>query len=208
MGWRINKHINLSKHLRLNISKSGVGISGGVRGARISYNPKYGVRESVGIQGTGVYYTEQHKIKKNNNDNMHYRKNKPDLADKITNDLTDKINAYRDCSIDNKEDKIKMPAVVWRMIIITIILFVASAVFIPMIVFALISAIVLMFTVIFNKQMKAQTQQCKAIKAYEFRNDEECIRCCKESLKYMDYDSTKRLLEQAESEMNNIRVIE
>lgn len=62
MGLRFTRHIKLGKHLRLNISKSGVGISGGVKGARISYNPKTGVRESVGIPGTGIYYSEQHKV--------------------------------------------------------------------------------------------------------------------------------------------------
>ena len=62
MGLRFTKHIKLGKHLRLNISKSGVGISGGVRGARISFNPKTGVRSSVGLPGTGIYYSEQHKL--------------------------------------------------------------------------------------------------------------------------------------------------
>lgn len=62
MGLRLTKKISLGKHLRLNISKSGIGISGGVKGARISYNPKTGVRTSVGIPGTGIYYSEQHKI--------------------------------------------------------------------------------------------------------------------------------------------------
>ena len=61
MGLRFNKHISLGKHLRLNISKSGIGISGGVKGARISFNPKTGIRKSIGIPGTGIYYSEQHK---------------------------------------------------------------------------------------------------------------------------------------------------
>ena len=65
MGLRFTKHIKLGKHLRLNISKSGIGISGGVKGARISYNPKTGIRRSIGIPGSGIYYSDQHKIKTN-----------------------------------------------------------------------------------------------------------------------------------------------
>lgn len=64
IGLTIRKSIEIGKHTRLNLFKSGVGISTGVKGARISYNPKYGVRKSVGIPGTGIYYTEQYKLDK------------------------------------------------------------------------------------------------------------------------------------------------
>lgn len=65
MGLRFTKHIKLTKHIRLNVSKSGLGISGGINGARISYNPKTGIRRSVGIPGSGIYYSDQHKLKNN-----------------------------------------------------------------------------------------------------------------------------------------------
>jgi len=65
MGLRFTKHIKLSKHIRLNISKLGVGISGGIKGTRISYNPKTGIRRSIGIPGSGIYYSDQHKLKNN-----------------------------------------------------------------------------------------------------------------------------------------------
>lgn len=64
MGLRLNKHINLGNGTKLNLSKSGLGISTGIKGARVSVN-KNGVRESVGIPGSGVYYSEQHKIRNN-----------------------------------------------------------------------------------------------------------------------------------------------
>lgn len=62
MGLRIRKSLKLGKHLKINLSKSGVSLSGGVRGARMSINTKGVVRNSVGLIGTGIYYTKQHKL--------------------------------------------------------------------------------------------------------------------------------------------------
>lgn len=56
MGFRFQKRINLGGGLRLNLSKSTIGISGGVRGARVSINSKGRRTTSVGIPGTGLYY--------------------------------------------------------------------------------------------------------------------------------------------------------
>jgi len=40
MGWSFRKSIKLGGGLRLNLSKFGIGISGGVRGARLSVGPR------------------------------------------------------------------------------------------------------------------------------------------------------------------------
>jgi len=45
--------------VRLNFSKSGLGLSLGVPGARISLNPKYGTRATLGIPGTGLSYSQK-----------------------------------------------------------------------------------------------------------------------------------------------------
>jgi hypothetical protein len=45
--------------VRLNLSKSGLGLSLGAPGARISLNPKYGTRATVGIPGTGLSYSQK-----------------------------------------------------------------------------------------------------------------------------------------------------
>lgn len=58
MGLSVRRSIRIGKNTRLNLSKSGIGISTGVKGARISAGPR-GIRKSVGIPGTGVYYTKQ-----------------------------------------------------------------------------------------------------------------------------------------------------
>jgi len=55
MGFRFRRSVRLTKGTRLNISKSGVGISTGVRGIRIGAGPR-GTHSSVGIPGTGLHY--------------------------------------------------------------------------------------------------------------------------------------------------------
>ncbi len=57
MGWNYRKSVNLGGGLRLNFSKSGVGISGGIKGLRVSNGPR-GTRLYASIPGTGIYYTK------------------------------------------------------------------------------------------------------------------------------------------------------
>ena len=58
MGFRFRKSIKLMPGVKLNISKSGLGVSAGVRGARVSVGPR-GTHTSVGIPGTGLSYTQK-----------------------------------------------------------------------------------------------------------------------------------------------------
>ena len=58
MGLRLRKSIKLGKNTRLNISKSGIGMSTGVKGFRVGVGPK-GVRTTASIPGTGISYTKQ-----------------------------------------------------------------------------------------------------------------------------------------------------
>ena len=62
MGLRLRKSIKLGKHTRLNLSKSGVGVSTGVKGFRVGVGPK-GVRTTASIPGTGISHTTQHSMK-------------------------------------------------------------------------------------------------------------------------------------------------
>jgi hypothetical protein len=55
MGFFIRKAIKLGP-IRLNLSKSGVGVSGGVKGARLSVGPK-GTMVHAGRKG--LYYRKQ-----------------------------------------------------------------------------------------------------------------------------------------------------
>lgn len=55
MGLYFRKSVNLGGGLRLNFSKSGIGLSGGVKGARISTGPR-GTYMNLSIPGTGIGY--------------------------------------------------------------------------------------------------------------------------------------------------------
>lgn len=56
MGLRVNRRVHLAPGLRLNLSKRGVSVSVGHRGAWYTTGPA-GRRATVGIPGSGVYYT-------------------------------------------------------------------------------------------------------------------------------------------------------
>ena len=56
MGFRVHKSLRIAKGLRLNLSKSGIGLSVGVPGARYSVHSSGRRTTSVGIPGSGVRY--------------------------------------------------------------------------------------------------------------------------------------------------------
>lgn len=62
MGFRFRKSVKIAPGVRLNIGKKSVGISAGVKGARVSVNSKGRVTKSVGLPGTGLSYTKTSKI--------------------------------------------------------------------------------------------------------------------------------------------------
>ena len=57
MGFRARKSIRIAKGVNLNVSKSGLGLSVGTKGARYSVHSSGRRTTSVGIPGTGVGYT-------------------------------------------------------------------------------------------------------------------------------------------------------
>ena len=59
MGFRFRRAVKLFPGVRLNLSKSGVSTSVGVRGAHVTLGHGQ-VRETVGLPGTGLSYTETH----------------------------------------------------------------------------------------------------------------------------------------------------
>ena len=63
MGFRFRKSIKLGGGFRLNLSKSGFGISGGVKGARIGIGPR-GIRTTLSVPGTGMSNVSEKGFKK------------------------------------------------------------------------------------------------------------------------------------------------
>lgn len=61
MGWRFRKSINLGKGVRLNLNKKSAGISFGTKGARYSINSDGRRTTTIGIPGTGLYWTDSRK---------------------------------------------------------------------------------------------------------------------------------------------------
>lgn len=58
MGLRVRKSISLCKGVRLNIGKNSMGLSFGTKGLRYSINSSGRRTSTVGIPGTGIYYTQ------------------------------------------------------------------------------------------------------------------------------------------------------
>ena len=58
MGLRFFRRMKIAPGLTLNLSRSGPSLSAGVRGAHVTAGPK-GVRRTVGIPGTGLFYTSR-----------------------------------------------------------------------------------------------------------------------------------------------------
>lgn len=60
MGMRFRKSIKLGGGTKLNLSKSGVGISTGVKGFRVSKNTSGRSRVTASLPGTGLAYTKEY----------------------------------------------------------------------------------------------------------------------------------------------------
>lgn len=60
MGFRFQRRIKLFPGVRLNLSKSGVSTSVGRRGLWFTFGPRGQKRETIGLPGTGLRWTEQH----------------------------------------------------------------------------------------------------------------------------------------------------
>jgi tetratricopeptide (TPR) repeat protein len=56
VGFRLYKRVSLGKGIRLNLSKTGVGVSAGIPGLRYSVHSSGRTVKTVGLPGTGVYY--------------------------------------------------------------------------------------------------------------------------------------------------------
>jgi tetratricopeptide (TPR) repeat protein len=63
MGFRFRKSMKIAPGLRLTFGKRSIGISAGVRGARVSLNSSGRVTSSAGIPGSGLYWTESVSLK-------------------------------------------------------------------------------------------------------------------------------------------------
>ena len=86
MGFRFNKSIRIGKNFRINLSKSGIGYSYGVKGYRITKTAKGNIRHTISMPGTGISYIKEYNpnkktdvphIKKSNSNNAGDNNSKP-----------------------------------------------------------------------------------------------------------------------------------
>jgi hypothetical protein len=57
-NFRFYRRMRIFPGLSVNLSKSGPSLSLGMRGAHVTFG-SHGIRKTVGIPGTGIYYTSQ-----------------------------------------------------------------------------------------------------------------------------------------------------
>ncbi len=58
MGFRFRKNIKICKGLKVNINKNSISLTAGSKGAKYTVNSKGKKTASVGVPGTGLYYTK------------------------------------------------------------------------------------------------------------------------------------------------------
>ena len=93
MGFRYRRSLNLGGGFRINISKSGIGYSWGVKGYRITKTSRGTVRRTASLPGTGISFVEETGKNKQNHqqnntpaiDNNHY--DTQDIVNTVTNEF-------------------------------------------------------------------------------------------------------------------------
>jgi predicted negative regulator of RcsB-dependent stress response len=60
MGFKARRSIKIAPGVRLNVSNKSIGLSAGVRGARVSVNSRGRTTTTVGIPGTGISHTKSY----------------------------------------------------------------------------------------------------------------------------------------------------
>ena len=68
MGLRFRKSVKIFPGVKLNFNKNSVGLSFGTRGARYSVNSDGRRTTSIGLPGTGLYWTDSRKNPKKKED--------------------------------------------------------------------------------------------------------------------------------------------
>jgi len=100
MGFRFRKSIKIAPGIKLNLSKRGVGMSMGTKGARVSLNSKGKVTKSFSIPGTGISHVTTTSLKPFNK--------KEKKAKKEVHALSENNNSYSQNSDENNVTPIEL----------------------------------------------------------------------------------------------------
>lgn len=74
MGWRFRRSFKIAPGVKVNFNKKSLGLTIGVRGAHYTLNTKRQQTSSLGIPGTGLYYSETKRLSLLNEQNRNYVK--------------------------------------------------------------------------------------------------------------------------------------
>ena len=178
MGLSFRKSIKIGKNTRINFSKTGgIGISTGVKGARVSVNKK-GVRTTV--SKCGIQYTKSHKF-----DNA---KSKEIAKNAII------------CTLPNGVYIPKIPKKITNWFGISAILVIIGFIFVPVLLLAFGSLIFTLGLMATNKEFKSSYLTQRAIQLYKSgKFDLSKKYCIKAIKKNKNNDSAKTLLEYLEA---------
>lgn len=97
MGFRFRRSINLGGGFRVNLSKSGVGYSWGVKGYRVTKTAKGGIRQTASIPGTGLAWVEE---SGGSRQRQSQNRNKPQNTHSFDNNHYDTINIVNNITQD------------------------------------------------------------------------------------------------------------
>lgn len=102
MGLRFRKSVTLCKGVKLNFGKTGMSVSVGGKGYHKTINTKGQVTTSVGIPGSGIYYTDTKRLGENrqantrkNIQNQYYNQNEISESQPVQQyEINDSIESY------------------------------------------------------------------------------------------------------------------
>ena len=88
MGMRFFRRVTIAPGVRMNLSRSGPSFSFGVRGAHVTVGSR-GVRRTVGLPGTGLFYTSKSSMHTGAHTSTHFAKPAADSHQVLLKKLAD-----------------------------------------------------------------------------------------------------------------------
>lgn len=195
MGFRFRKSIKIMPGVKLNIGKRGINsVSLGGHGYTKNIG-KSGTRDTINL-GHGISYSNYKKYRDNKKQDKY--RDKLNASEKIAKNMANLELKYRDVPFHiqkipffGKSMKIELGLAILFFIL-------GIAVNIGFIVFAMPFLIIMAFSLLFSKKARANTAQFNAVKAYQFSDFHKCVKLCEKSLRLVENESTRKLMQEAQ----------
>ena len=179
MGLRFRRSIRLGKYARINIGKTGMSLSAGVRGAHITAG-KNGIRKTVGIPGSGLSYTKYDKY------------GGKEKTDQLQSNIPMQYKLPEGVAVPT-DYKLHM---IWFWIgLSSLIVGFINPLFLLLSVGCFIGYTISLF---FNRGYKNALDMQIAIGDFKKGKFKSCIKWCNKLLKHRDYEGAKILITESE----------